>query len=99
MVKFSFIQVYAPQSGKPTQVKMVCSKATGHCRYYKMKDKLIVSGDFNDHIGRERNNIKYIMNAFSIGDKNVGAKQMIDFSLTNGLAALNTFYEFRKSQK
>ena len=100
MVTFSLIQVYAPQSGRPAHEKdsfyQMLQDATDVIKY---KEKLIVCGDFNGHIGCERNNIRNIVGAFSIGDRNAEGDRVIDFALVNGLSVMNTFYRHRESHK
>lgn len=64
----------------------------------KYKDKLRVCGDFNGHIRCDRNSNDHVLGAFSIDDGNAWRKRVTDFSITNGMAAMNTFYKHRKPQ-
>ena len=61
--------------------------------------KNLVSGDFNGHIGCQRNQVESVIGAFSVGDRNEEGCRIIDYSLLNGLAVMNTFYKHRESHK
>ena len=97
---YSLIQVYAPQSGRPTQEKdkfyQDLQDTTDTVRY---KEKLIVCGDFNGHVGCGRDNVETVVGAFGIGDRNEGGRRIIDYGLLNGLAIMNTFFKHRDSHK
>ena len=99
-VAFSVIQVYAPQRGRPSQEKdqfyQDLQDATDTARY---KEKLIVCGDFNGHIGCERNHVETVVGAFGLGDRNEEGGRVIDYGLLNRLAIMNTFYKHRESHK
>ena len=40
-----------------------------------------------------------MIGAFSVGDKNEEGGRIVDYSLLNGLAVMNTFYKHRESHK
>ena len=97
---FNLIQVYAPQRGRPEQEKEHfyedLQNATDTARY---KEKLIVAGDFNGHIGCQRNQVESVIGAFSVGDRNDEGSRIIDYSLLKRMAVMNTFYKHRESHK
>ena len=99
-VAFSLIQVYAPQRGRPSQEKdqfyRDLQDATDTARY---KEKLIVCGDFNGHIGSERDHVETVVGAFGLGDRNEEGGRVIDYGQLNRLAIMNTFYKHRESHK
>ena len=99
-VAFSLIQVYAPQSGRPSHEKdqfyQDLQDITDTARY---KEKLIVCGDFNGHVGCRRDHVETVVGAFSVGDRNEEGGRIIDYGLLNGLAVMNTFYKHRDSHK
>ena len=96
----SIIQVNAPHSSRPTPEKKSFFKGL-HDVYNsrKYKDNVIVMGDFNGHIGRERNGIKCIIGPFSVGDKNDSGKLVIEFCASNSLSVMNTFFMHDEKHK
>ena len=100
LVAFTLIQVYAPQRGRPVQEKdhfyQELQAATDAAKY---KEKLIVCGDYNGHVGCDRNHVDSVVGAFSVGDRNEEGVRVIDYGMLNGLAVMNTFYKHRESHK
>ena len=96
----SLIQVYAPQTGRPLEVKE---------RFYeelqemvdeaKHREIIIVMGDWNGHVGRERDGYEGVVGAQSIGDRNDDGRRILDFCLVNNAAIMNTFYEQQELHK
>ena len=100
VTKLSLIQVYAPQQGRPTDEK----EEFYNClqEVYEgvvCRENIIVLGDLNGHVGRERIGIQNVIGAFSIGNKNVEGERIIDFCVVNSLSIMNTFYCHQDSHK
>ena len=83
-VTFSLIHVYAPQSGRPSHEKdqfyQDLQDVTDTARY---KEKLVVCGDFNGHVGCGRDHIETVVGTFSVGDRNEEGGRIIDYGLIN----------------
>ena len=99
-VAFSLIQVYAPQRGRSSQEKdqfhQDVQDATDTASY---EEKLIVCGDFNGHIGCERNRVETVVGAFGLGDRNEEGVRVKYYGLLNRLAIMNSFYKHQESHK
>ena len=99
-VRMGVIQIYAPQQGRPEAEKdqfyddlqdlhdsMNCTENT------------MIMGDFNGHIGTDREGIEGVIGAFSVGDKNDDGERLIDFCVRNNLTIMNTCFKHRESHK
>ena len=98
--KISFIQVYAPQQGRPQEEKdefYIKLQETKESVPYT--ENIIIMGDLNGHVGIDRAGIENILGAFSIGDRNREGESIIDFCLQNQMSIMNTFYTHQESQK
>ena len=88
--------VCSTQRGKPYQDKdqfyQDPQNVTNTARY---KEKLILCGDFNGHVGCERDRIENVVGAFSVGDRSEEGGRIIYYGLLNRLAIMNTFYKHR----
>jgi len=100
--KFSLIQIYAPQCRRPTQEKdqfyemEILQNTTDIVKY---KEKLIVSRDYNGHIGFNRRNLENVIGTFSAGDRNTEVERVINYELVNCLFVMNTFCKLKESHK
>ena len=100
MQKISFIQVYAPQQGRPQE-----EKEDFYLKLQEVKesvpyaDNIIIMRDLNGHVGLDRTGIENVLGAFSIGDRNREGESIIDFCIQNHMSIMNTFYEHQESQK
>lgn len=56
-------------------------------------------GDWNDHVGINRNEIKHFVVFFSVGNMNLEGKRVVEFCLCNYLAVMKTFYKHQESHK
>lgn len=94
------VQEYAPQQGRPDAEKEEFYEALqdtmGNTPH---RDKLLVMGDLNGHIGVDRTGCKGVIGAFSIGDRNRDNERIINFCYRNEPCVTNTFYIHRPSHK
>ena len=96
----SFIMLYAPQQGRSTEEKDEYYQALQETYdAVKYRDDVIIMGDWNGHIGVEREGIEGVIGAFSIGNRNTEGGRIIEFCTTNILAIMNTFYKHQASHK
>jgi len=65
----------------------------------KYKEKLIVSRDYNGHIGFNRRNLENVIGTFSAGDRNTEVERVINYELVNCLFVMNTFCKLKESHK
>ena len=67
----SMIQVYAPQQGRPTMEKEeFYQKLQDLMEEMKYQDNIIVCGDFNGHIWRDREMYEQNIGTHGIGNRN-----------------------------
>src|ERR1044072_2547719 len=96
----SFIQVYVPQQGRPTEerevfyqeLQIVKDRVPHH-------ENVILMGDLNGHVGQDRRGIENVIGAHSIGDRNAAGDSVVDFCVQNNMSIMNTFYKHRESHK
>jgi Reverse transcriptase (RNA-dependent DNA polymerase)/Endonuclease-reverse transcriptase len=92
------IQVYAPQQGRPE-----AEKDTFYEELQELADRmphresLLIIGDLNGHIGKERSGCEAVTGAFSIGERNREGDRIVDFCIRNQMAVMNTFYKHQES--
>ena len=65
----------------------------------KHRENLIMMGDWNGHVGRERDGYEGVVGAHGIGDRNDDGRRVLDFCLLNDAAIMNTFYQHQESHK
>ena len=58
----------------------------------KYGDQLIISGDWNGHVGTERDGYEDIIGPHSVGNRNPERDRIISFALVNRLSIMNTFF-------
>ena len=98
--KISFIQVYAPQQGRPQVEKEEFYRNLQEVKEsVPYTENIIIIGDLNGHVGQDRTGIENILGAFGIGDRNRDGENIIHFCLQNRMAIMNSFYKHRESQK
>ena len=99
-VRQGIIQIYAPQQGRPAEEKE---------RFYDdlqdtydamgCTENTLILGDFNGHVGTNRDGVENVIGAFSVGDKNEDGERLIDFCVRNNLTIMNTCFKHRDSHK
>ena len=96
----SMIQVYAPQQGRTTAEKeefyRLLQEGMDDAKY---QSNIILRGDWNGHIGQEREGFERNVGAFGIGEENVEGERILDCAKINNLSIMNTYYKHCKSQK
>ena len=97
----SLIMVYAPQQGRNTEEKEEFHETLQETYdSVKYRNNVIMMGDWNGHVGMDREGIEGVLGAFSVGNRNAEGKRIIDFCATTTiLTIMNTFYLHRLSHK
>ena len=98
--KLSFIQVYAPQQGRPVEEKEEFYERLQEVKEsVPFRENLIILGDMNAHVGSERLGLESIIGAFSIGQRNREGERLLNFCHLNNLSVMNTFYKHKENHK
>ena len=65
----------------------------------KYQDNIIVCGDFNGHIGRDRDMYEQNIGTHGIGNRNDAGVRVLEFAQINNLQIMNTYFQHRESHK
>ena len=89
--RLSFIQVYAPQQGRPMD-----EKEEFYEKLQEVKDSVpyrenIILGDMNAHVGSDRLGLENIIGAFSTGERNRDGERLLNFCRLKDLSVMNTY--------
>lgn len=96
----SIVQIYAPQQGRTSAEKEeFYGKLQQTVDGVKYGDRLIISGDWNGHVGSRIQNYENIIGPHSIGSKNAEGDRILNFAGINNLSIMNTFYQHQESHK
>ncbi|XP_068245354.1 craniofacial development protein 2-like [Palaemon carinicauda] len=57
------------------------------------RERVIIGGDLNGHLGISREEIKRVHEGWGMGERNDGGERVIDFAVAFDLAIINTFFE------
>ena len=60
---------------------------------------IIVMGDFNGHVGQDRQGYEEHLGHFSIGNRNEEGKTIMDICTRNNMKVMNTYFKHRQSHK
>ena len=89
--------VYAPQQGRPEEEKEEFrEKLAEKISEIREGDSVIVAGDMNAHIGRDRRGYEDVMGGNGMGQKNPEGEQMLQLCQQHGLRVCNTIFKKRK---
>ena len=92
----SFIQVYAPQQGRPIQEKLdFYEELERACDITPADSDKIIMGDLNGHLGTET--VEDIVGSFGIGERNPEGELLIDFCRRNNMSIMNTYFKHQES--
>ena len=93
------ISAYAPQVGCDEEEKE---------RFWKdleeeivavpEEDKVIIGGDLNGHVGKEKHGIERWHGGWSVGERNAEGQRILDFATEQDMALLNTFFKKEENQ-
>ena len=60
------------------------------------REKLVVGGDFNGHVGRENVGFKEVHGGFGFGSRNKEGETLLEEAVAHGLIVLNTMFKKRE---
>jgi hypothetical protein len=95
-VDVEYMQVYAPQSGKPVEEK---EQFVADLERNITSSEIIIMGDFNAWIGEDRRGYEKVMGAHGMGRRNIDGEKMLQMCARNSISIGNSWFEKRKSQK
>ena len=88
------LSVYAPQQGRPNEEKEEFrEKLADKISEIRNEETVIVAGDMNAHIGRDRRGYEDVMGVNGMGQKNPEGEQMLQLCQQHGLRIWNTMFE------
>ncbi|EYC33327.1 hypothetical protein Y032_0002g726 [Ancylostoma ceylanicum] len=97
---WTVVSVYAPQCG--------CTEADKEAFYEELDDVIrsapegdymTVAGDFNGHVGQDRQGFERVHGGISFGRRNQEGERIIELAEAHDLAIASTFFIKRESQK
>ena len=62
------------------------------------EERIILGGDLNGHVGRNRNVIERIHGGWGVRERNEEGENVVDFAVAFDMAILNTFYKKKENQ-
>ena len=90
---FNIFSVYAPQRGKKKDEKEAFwEKLRQKTDAISLDEELIVAGDFNGHVGMDREGFDMWHGGNSKGTQNGEGKMILEFAREQDLALVNTFF-------
>jgi len=63
------------------------------------QDLILVIGDFNVKVGRDRSNWKGVLGKFGYGEENERGERLMNFCLSNNLMVMNTMFFQKKANR
>ena len=88
------ISAYAPQAGRPNEEKeefwVLLARAVSELSEC---EKLVVSGDFNAHVGEDADGFEMVHGGNGFGERNMEGEMMLECAEANELAVLNTWFK------
>ena len=90
----NFISAYAPQVRLDNQTKKIFwDLLDAAIQEIPIGEKLVISGDFNGHVGRDNIGYERIHGGYGFGDRNEIGESILDFALAYDLVVANTWYK------
>jgi len=90
---FNIFSVYAPQEGKlKKEVTDFWKELTEITDSIPLDEELIVAGDFNGHVGTDREGFDMWHGGYSTGKRNTPGKIILEFARDQNLVLVNTFF-------
>ena len=94
--KMEILQVYAPQVGCTAQEK---EEFEEELQKQMRGQNIMIMGDFNAHVGTERQGYESVLGAEGWGNRNEEGKRLLEFCKRNGLMIGNSWYRKQESHK
>ncbi len=94
------ISGYAPQQGCDDEEKLVFLNSLEDLLGKTMgNDMVLVAGDLNAHLGKDRRGYEEVLGPHSIGSKNAEGEALLELCLRNKMCVVNTWFEKQESHK
>ena len=94
----NIISVYAPQVGCSQQEKdQFYDNLESEMRRIPLHEELIIGGDLNGHIGKERSHFEREHGGYGYGQQNPEGESILSFAQAYNLLVANTFIFKRKT--
>ena len=92
------VSCYAPQTGlKEDEKEKFYDDLSTFCGEKEDEEVLLVMGDFNGHVGRERSEWKTVHGGHGYGIRNDDGERLLDWALDRNMVLMNTFFKQRDS--
>jgi hypothetical protein len=93
----NIISAYAPQVGLDDLTKeQFWEQMDDVVQEIPCGEKLFIGGDFNGHVGVQRQGYEKVHGGFGFGDLNEGGRRILNFAVTADLIVGNTLYKKRE---
>ncbi|CAK1546536.1 unnamed protein product [Leptosia nina] len=98
---WSIIQAYSPtESNRKDDITKIDKFYEDlHSVCAKAHKNIIVMGDFNGQIGKQKNGEEYTMGVYGHGIRSKNGSRVVSFAVENKLSILNSFYKKKASKK
>lgn len=102
--KFSILQLHAPTTSYPDEVcDLFFEKVSNEIEIIKSKlnksENLLVIGDYNACIGKQKKGEEYVMGNNNFGKRNNRGENLINFAGQNNLKIANSFFDQAEEKK
>ncbi|XP_063865377.1 craniofacial development protein 2-like [Scylla paramamosain] len=98
-VTINIISAYAPQVGCSIEEKEdFWEQMDAQITWMGEEERIILGGDLNGHVGRNRNIIERTHGGWGVGERNEESENVVDFAVAFDMAILNTFYKKQENQ-
>ncbi|XP_043687611.1 craniofacial development protein 2-like [Telopea speciosissima] len=92
----NIVSAYAPQAGLDESVKIqFWEHMDGLVQSFGLGEKIIIGGDLNRHVGRDRRGYEEVHRGYGVGERNEEGISVLDFAIAFDLCIANTFFEKR----
>ena len=98
-VLVNILSVYAPQVGRTIEEKdKFWEELFDIVNNIPSTEKVVVAGDLNGHIGKERDGYETIHGGYSFGMRNAEGERILEFADATNMVVCNSVFEKRESQ-
>ncbi|XP_043710378.1 uncharacterized protein LOC122659315 [Telopea speciosissima] len=92
----NIVSVYASQAGLDDSVKLqFWEHMDGLVQEFGQGEKIIIGGDLNGHVGRERRGYEEVHGGYRVGERNEEGTSVLDFAIAYDMCIANTFFKKR----
>ena len=93
------LSAYAPQVGCSEEEKMsFWEDMDRDLNEMPADERLVIGGDMNGHVGRNKEGIKRIHGGWGVGERNAEGERVVDCAMSFDLAVVNTWFKNDHSQ-